>query len=115
MKKVNTLIDKYPKLLGNLTFGIECGDGWFDLIDRLCEDILKVDPTTVATQVKEKYGTLRFYVSSAEDEVFDLIDEAEDASSEICEECGEPGKIEGKMWFKTLCKKCLKEINYYAN
>ena len=115
MKDINTLLNKYPKLLGDLSFGIECGDGWFDLIDKLCEDILKVDTTTVATQVKEKFGSLRFYVSSAEDEVFDLIDKAENASEEICEECGAPGKTEGKMWLKTLCKKCLKEINYYAN
>ena len=106
---INTLIDKYPKLLDSLDFGVECGDGWFDLIDTLCEDIIRVDPTAVATQVKEKFGTLRFYISSDEDEVFDLIDKAEDASETICEECGAPGKIIGVYWFKTLCKKCDNE------
>ena len=121
MRNINTLIDKYPKLLSDLlfnrrdSFGVECGDGWFDLINTLCEDIIRVDPTAIATQVKEKFGTLRFYVSAAEDEVFDLIDKAEDASGKICEECGAPGKTEGKMWLKTICKKCKKESKYYAD
>ena len=107
MRKINTLIDKYPKLLSDLYFGVECGDGWFDLINTLCEDIIRVDPTAIATQVKEKFGTLRFYVSAAEDEVFDLIDKAECVSGSICEQCGEPGKrASNNMWLKTLCKKC---------
>ena len=115
MKDINTLINKYPKLLGDLAFGIECGDGWFDLINTLCEDIIRVDPNAIATQVKEKFGILRFDAIAYEDEVFDLIDKAEDASEVICEECGAPGKLEGKMWFKTICEKCKKEINYYAD
>ena len=114
MRNINTLIDKYPKLLGSLTFGIECGDGWFDLIDRLCKDIMRIDPTTVATQVKEKFGTLRFYAATRH-EIFDLIDKAEEESETICEECGAPGKTEGTMWLKTICKKCKKESKYYAD
>ena len=116
MKDINTLLNKYPKLFGEMAFGIECGDGWFDLIDKLCEDITKADPEVIALQVKEKFGTLRFYITAYSEigdtgEVFDLIDEAEDASEKICEECGAPGKLEGKMWFKTICEKCKKEIS----
>lgn len=109
MKNINELIDKYPTLLDKLDFGIECGPGWFDLIDKLCEDILKLDPTCIASQVKEKYGGLRFYCSSATDDVFDRIDEAEVLSEHTCEVCGEPGKLTGEFWLSTLCEKCKNE------
>jgi len=45
--------------------GFECGDGWFELIDCLCETLqwwiqhCEMPPLRV-TQVKEKFGTLRF-------------------------------------------------------
>ena len=69
-----------------MCWGFDCGDGWYDLIDTLCgeiqhhidnrkrnrEVILKKEtfdsntlpeeiPQVVAVQVKEKFGSLRFY------------------------------------------------------
>jgi len=94
-----------------MCFGFECDDGWFDLIWKLCEDIrteLKVNPMDfLVMQVKEKFGGLRFYPGFASDKIFDLIDEAEEKSYEICETCGKPGKITGGNWVKTSCEKCL--------
>ena len=98
------IFDKYPKIFGDRTkpmtetcmcWGLEVGDGWYDLIDVLCEALtntyttsvqldeedgkrleiepyidrdgkasyyFKVEPPQVrASQVKEKFGTLRFY------------------------------------------------------
>ena len=72
------LVSKYPNLFtqygGNtwLTFGIECGDGWYSLIDTLCGAIQgevnwvnrlwpELNFSCSAVQVKEKYGCLRFY------------------------------------------------------
>lgn len=70
------LYDKYPAIFIKnelpmtetcMCWGIECGDGWYDLMDNLCarlNDICeKYDVKIVADQVKEKYGTLRFYYS----------------------------------------------------
>ena len=48
-------------------FGVECRDGWYDLITELCEEIMKAytdegrPMDMVVDQIKEKYGTLRFY------------------------------------------------------
>jgi len=43
------------------------GDGWYDLIDKLCWDITKIIEDykidVTAVQVKEKFGGLRFYVT----------------------------------------------------
>lgn len=59
-----------------------------------------------ATQVKEKFGSLRFYMSSAPDEAYDLIDEAEKKSHTICEMCGAPGERKrsaNTRWISTRC------------
>jgi len=48
-----------------MCWGLECGDGWFTLLDTLCKALQHIYHEralqTVAEQVKEKYGTLRFY------------------------------------------------------
>lgn len=103
------LIEKYPKLFRDVNrspqetlicFGCEHGDGWYDIIDKLCgyithlqksvsyylglkEDIKDSDdksfdgrfhcPGVVFIQIKEKYGTLRVYWNFAEIENYDKI------------------------------------------
>jgi len=61
-----------------------------------------------ASQVKEKYGTLSFYMTEGTDQIFDLIHEAEEKSAKICEVCGESGKRRGGGWISTLCDKHAK-------
>jgi hypothetical protein len=61
--------------------------------------------TPVATQVKEKFGTLRFYVSGATDEQYNYIRFAEIMSSVTCQVCGNKGKRTGRGWISTKCKK----------
>lgn len=105
------------------SFYFECNNGWNLLIDELCSKInlliekkypeLKNEEFPfIVLQIKEKYGTLRFYTGSANEEIFDLIDEYEKKSAFICELCGEPGTIKdiGGSWLKCVCNKHLKEI-----
>ena len=68
----------------------------------------------VATQVKEKYGTLRFYVYGADEYVHGLIQMAEAMSMITCETCGAPGKERGGGWIRTLCDEHAKEQGYYS-
>jgi len=92
-------------------YGIGCGDGWYDLIHMLCEDIItyqdKENPVE-ATQVKEKFGGLRFYISGGNDAVYDLITIAEDVSYTMCEMCGSKNDVHLTKggWIKTLCSDC---------
>lgn len=82
----------------SMYWGFSCGDGWFDLIDALCERLQSWTdhngaPQVVASQVKEKYGELCFYTSGATSEKQDgMILMAEAMSERICEQCGRPGK-----------------------
>jgi hypothetical protein len=160
---------KYPKIFRNrfgsmretcMCWGFECGDGWYNIIDKLCANIqhhinhtrkqrldallynralsramkgdfstfnrltkwqqkwidealadpepqLKVVPEAcsqvVAMQVKEKFGTLRFYYSGGDDYVRGLENMAESMSAVTCEECGSPGVVRKGGWIRVLC------------
>ena len=75
---------------------------YYELLVCHCEKYEAFYPR--ASQVKEKYATLRMYLSCGTDEMFDLIDEAEEASDKTCEECGNSGSIRNNCgWFATLC------------
>lgn len=90
-----------------MCFGFECSDGWYDLLWRLCEDIDKMEKPEgfEVVQVKEKFGSLRFYTNYATDEIFKRINEAERDSETICEECGKPGEIlRINGWYSCVCE-----------
>jgi hypothetical protein len=81
--------------------GFELGDGWFDILWRLCEDLepLVAGHEFEVLQVKEKFGGLRFYVrfdglrlSHADDAISRRIGAAMQESFHTCEVCGQPGK-----------------------
>lgn len=68
------LVEKYPVIFQDyggdirktcMGWGLSCDNGWFDLIDKLCKDITTLignrQIKVIATQVKEKFGSLRFY------------------------------------------------------
>lgn len=60
----------------------------------------------IAVQVKEKYGTLRFYLHGGNAAVSHYVEFAEYFSSRICEECGAPGDLrKDRGWLRTLCSK----------
>ena len=169
------LCDKYPKIFADryktpqescLAFGIECGDGWYDILDNLCYAVshtystsFEVDeedgkrlnikshqwegesapsyyfqvnpPQLIANQVKEKFGTLRFYYHLEFDPVIielnqsgkypdlkrimdgydayfhGIVHMAETLSSRTCELSGQKGELHvsggTRMgWYRTL-------------
>lgn len=105
-----------PRAALNYLF-IECKPGWFGLIEELAEKIAEIDPDYKIVQIKEKYGTLRFYTESSSDsvDIWDKIEEIaqeyEDKSLTVCEECGGAGKegrVSGYYWC-VRCEKCAPE------
>jgi hypothetical protein len=93
-----------------MCFGFSCGDGWFELIYELSQKITELDPNCEAMQVKEKFGTLRFYTGATTNEVFELIEEYENKSEKVCEDCGSTEDVRPPenpyAWITNLCKKC---------
>lgn len=58
----------------------------------------------VVTQIKEKFGTLRFYYHGGDDYIRGLESMADSMSARICEDCGKPGKLRSGGWVRTLCE-----------
>jgi hypothetical protein len=149
------LYEKHPLMLAGmkmghdcscLSFGIETEDGWHQIISALLNSIdhpwttgEAVDgvvfthecPQVVVDQVKEKFGTLRFYYHLSTTPAIDAIDKAsheaaekifnefsryvdgavamaENMSAITCEIRGTPGALLHQNgspygWMKTLC------------
>jgi hypothetical protein len=57
----------------------------------------------VADQVKEKYGTLRFYYTGGDERISGMVTLAEAMSAVTCEQCGCPAKTRSGGWVRTLC------------
>jgi hypothetical protein len=124
------LCEKYPKMMVNrdksmmetcMCWGFECGDGWFTILDQLMGNIqhhidwnnknfekgykqYKQVPQVTLDQVKEKFGTLRFYYQGGDDEISGMVRMAESMSAVTCEQCGNPGTTGGQGWITTLCE-----------
>jgi hypothetical protein len=109
------LCRRYPELYANrnadmrstcMCWGFDHGDGWFAIIDALSEVLTtnaKADgrPVQPVTQVKEKFGTLRFYHGATEADD-GAVDMAEEISERICEQTGKPGRLTCKSrWYAT--------------
>jgi hypothetical protein len=60
-------------------------------------------PQVVAAQVKEKFGTLRFYYDGGDDVIQGMVRMAESMSAVMCEDCGAPGRLREGSWVRTLC------------
>ena len=174
------LITKYPKIFIDankspqescMHWGLEVGDGWYDLIDVLCEALtytystaVRVDeedgkrlgvkpyidkegeasyffnvtaPQVIADQVKEKFGTLRFYyhleyskdnlslvgtkkypeLDAINKRYADYIDGivhfADIASGKTCEVTGAEGVLQKRGgWWKTISLDAAKTEPY---
>jgi len=92
-----------------MCFGFECGDGWFELIYNLSKSITDYCnknniPVPEVSQVKEKFGSLRFHIRGANDDIYKMIQDAENISSKTCEICGRLGIRQAiNFWYSTLC------------
>ena len=72
--------------------------------DEEYREVPEIVQQVVAVQVKEKFGTLRFYYSGGNEYVSGLVAMAESMSGVTCERCGTPGRLQGRGWIKTLCE-----------
>lgn len=112
----NVFADRFGKSTP-MSRGFNVDDGWEPIIReaaaKIETEILKLSPEEqqeakamgyyMASQVKEKFGTLRFYLTSGTKTMYDAAEEAERKSESICEQCGQPGELRGKHWLYTAC------------
>ena len=63
-------------------------------------------PQVTLDQVKEKFGTLRFYYSGGDDYISGMVSLAESMTGVTCESCGNIGEQRGGGWIHTYCTPC---------
>jgi hypothetical protein len=63
-------------------------------------------PQVTLDQVKEKFGTLRFYYTGGDDYISGMVSLAESLTGVTCEECGNVGERRGGGWVHTYCEPC---------
>ena len=100
----------YPKMFAGAYGGIACGAGWFNILNMLCQNIQshiewkKGECSQVnVNQVKEKFGSLRFYYDGGDDYIHGMVSLAESMSGVTCEKCGDVGIPRNGGWIRTLC------------
>lgn len=77
--------------------GIECHDGWYELIRGLSKNITEhanrnhLDP--MVKKITSRGALLEFVVRGADEYILDLCKKAYEESSYICEICGAPGSL----------------------
>ena len=102
---INTSGDPH---LDAMVWGLDVGPGWFRLLWRLCEGLEKTEKDNKyfqVEQVKEKFGTLRFYTTGATKKGEALITQAEKDSAKTCEVCGKPGILRNRHgWLYVSCE-----------
>ena len=119
----NKLVTKYSKFFEYLkdydgpmipmSFGIECNDGWYFILDSLMNNIQNYikwnnKKNINVTQIKEKFGALCFYYDNGDEYIDGMISLATSISLRTCEFCGAThnvGHTTGGVY--TICKECF--------
>ena len=134
IKKNKELIEKYPFLLVKtdpwtgkelapeeidytITWFDEIPKGWAKAFGKqMCDELLEIlkkadciDEYEIG-QIKEKFGTLRWYAWGMPDDYWDeyreWIYKYEDMSAKTCIVCGEPATHMTKGWICPVCDNC---------
>lgn len=114
---------RFPKMYSGKYGGFAVGSGWYPLIEKLSEVIQnhidnahrqgKECPQVIVQQVKEKFGTLRFYYDGGDEFISGAVWLAESMTSHLCEKCGGLGSRRDGGWIRTLCD--VHEAEYQEN
>jgi hypothetical protein len=98
---------------------IGVGRGWYPIVTALDRKLADLDRGYQVLQVKEKFGTLRYYWDPDETNPSETVREqgeefvraAELLSARTCHECGSAGSLlQRRGWFRRLCGACASRL-----
>lgn len=112
-----------------MCWGFSIGPGWYFILDQLCKQVTEIQKVSglqvIFDQVKEKFGSARFYfhIDSSNntlksddqvhmwcDIIHNIFSKAENETDVTCENCGKSyyhEKINIGSWVYGQCKDCL--------
>lgn len=123
------LIEKYPWLGSgsnsekdyyDFTWLDDMPIGWrLAFGEQMCEELqeelerINYVDDYVILQVKEKFGSLRWYTGSVprDSKLFDIVDKYEEMSEKTCIECGRPATVMSNGWISPYCDECCEKYN----
>lgn len=85
-------------------YGCIAPDGWKNIVEDLDRQLSYLDPDYEIHQVKEKFGTLRYYYGTSveNDTVREIMDavvgHAEMLSARVCDTCGNSSYTQRSAW-----------------
>lgn len=79
-------------------------DTWRSIVDKMLDDLFTAGWGGVFRQIKEKYGSLRFYFNGGgREDLYSIVDKAEEATAKICIQCGKPATATTTGWYTHVC------------
>ena len=103
MKDYKILESKYKNLFHESFYGVECNDGWYNLLEEMLEELK--DTKITINQIKSKYADLRVYFESPIN-LDKIIEKYEEKAIKTCEFCGKRGERRDTRWIRVLCNSC---------
>jgi hypothetical protein len=98
------------------------GKGWYPIVYNFCVRLQQARDAghqISISQVKEKFATLRIYISPTQisddelDKIYAYLSDCETQAAKTCENCGSTEEVtqdSGRsFWIKNYCKKCHEE------
>lgn len=132
IEKNKELIEKYPWLLPHNRWTDKVDekydysyteldampDGWLNAFgEDMCEEIQQAlnelgeqANTFRIMQIKEKYGSLRFYTNWNTSKISNIIHKYEQISRYTCIKCGAPATRVTTDWISPWCDECAKKF-----
>lgn len=92
-------------------YGIQCRDGWYSLVYRMCKELDEAGIDLKIHQIKQKFGSLRFYhggINTDENEYekyAEIRNRYREESEWTCEECGQNAHMPSDPT-RSLCWEC---------
>lgn len=91
-----------------------CGNGWFQLIWNMFEEIENVYKAkdvpinVVIWEIKEKYASMQTVLCKGVAGIHDVTEKYERLSEEVCESCGSQGRVRDMFgWLTVYCDTCF--------
>lgn len=93
-------------------------DGWrkafgLQMCEELKQELIKINKMDEfrITQIKEKFGELRFYTNWTTNEIEAIINKYTKLSRKTCINCGKPATVITTGWISPFCNDCVKDID----
>ena len=109
------LCSRFPLVTREL-YVLECGDGWHLLLRHALGQLERIAARDAAAgnkpllvvRVREDHGCLEIVTKGIDDEIFDVVNSAYQASRNVCEKCGcaAEWKYGGGGYSRSRCDSC---------